>query len=138
MLGAKRVIVATVGGIVFGFVCLGLASSGPVKPPLPVALEILTSRTLIGLAIGISAWSLGHWTIHGLVMGLLFSVPLGIGAFMAPENAKFSRLGMFIATLVLGMIYGLLIELITTVIFKAPRRAAAPGVKRSEATDLPL
>ena len=38
---------------------------------------------------------------------------------MAPENLEYSKAGMFIATLILGMIYGLLIEVITTVVFKA-------------------
>ena len=58
---SKRVIVATLSGILFGFVCLGLASSGPGALPYPVTLQILTSRTLIGLAIGISCLRLGHW-----------------------------------------------------------------------------
>lgn len=115
----KRIIVATLSGILFGFVCLGLASSGPGALPYPVALQILTSRTLIGLAIGISCLSLGHWSIHGLVMGAIFSVPLAFSGLMAPDNPEYSKAGMFFFTIVLGMIYGLLIEVITSVLFKA-------------------
>ena len=61
----KRVIVATVSGVFFGFVCFGLASSSPGSMPLPVVLQIIASRTLIGFAIGISSLSLGHWSVHG-------------------------------------------------------------------------
>ena len=38
---------------------------------------------------------------------------------LAPENPDFSLSMMFISTIVMGMIYGLLIEVITSVLFKA-------------------
>jgi len=63
--------------------------------------------------------SLGHWSIHGLVMGMIFSIPLAFSGLMAPENPEFSKSGMFIWTIVLGMVYGLLIEVITSLLFKA-------------------
>jgi hypothetical protein len=119
MYNPKRLIVATFSGLFFGFVCFGLASSGPVPPPWPVGLALISSRTLIGFAIGISSITLGHWSIHGLVMGMLFSVSLAASGLMAPDNPEFSKVSMFVWTVVLGMIYGLLIELITTVFFKA-------------------
>ena len=115
----KRLIVATVSGLFFGLVCFGLASSGPAALPWAVAVQIIVSRTLIGFAIGISSLSLGHWTIHGLVMGMLFSLPLAFSGLMAPDNPEFSKTGMWMWTVILGMIYGLLIELITTVFSKA-------------------
>jgi hypothetical protein len=114
----KRIVVATLSGVLFGFVCYGLASSGGALP-WPIAIQIITSRTLIGLAIGISALSLRHWAIHGLLMGLVFSLPLAFSGLMAAENPQFSKAGMWISTVVMGMIYGLLIELITSVLFKA-------------------
>ncbi len=119
MIKTKRIIIATLSGVIFGFVCFGLASSGPSALPWPVAVQLITSRTLIGFAIGISALSLGHWSIHGLVMGLIFSIPLAFGGFLAPDNPEFSKTGMFTWTIILGMIYGLLIELITSLVFKA-------------------
>jgi hypothetical protein len=119
----KRFIVATLSGLLFGFVCLGLASSGKTALPWPVAVQIVASRTLIGVAIGISSIALSHWLIHGLVMGALFSLPLAFSGLMAPDNPEFSKNAMFVWTVVLGMIYGLLIELITTVFFKARQRA---------------
>ena len=115
----KRIIIATLLGVVFGFVCFGLASSGPGELSWPIALQIITSRTLIGFAIGISCISLRHWSIHGLVMGLIFSLPLAFSGLLAPESPDFSKTGMFIWTIVLGMVYGLLIEVITSLLFKA-------------------
>jgi hypothetical protein len=115
----KRIVVATLAGVLFGFVCLGLASSSPGTLPWPAGVQIVASRTLIGFAIGISTLSLGHWAIHGLVMGMLFSLPLAFSGLMAPENPEVSKAAIWIWTVVLGMIYGLFIEVITTVFFKA-------------------
>ncbi|MBN2031074.1 hypothetical protein JW824_12650 [bacterium] len=115
----KRITIATLSGILFGFVCYGLASSGPEKLALPIALQIITSRTLIGFAIGISSLPLKHWSLHGLVMGMIFSLPLAFSGLVAPENPDFSHSMMFISTIVMGMIYGLLIEVITSLLFKA-------------------
>ena len=52
-------------------------------------------------------------------MGLLFSLPLAFSGLMAPESPEFSTTMMFVSTVVMGMIYGFLIDLITTIIFKA-------------------
>ena len=115
----KRIIIATLSGVIFGFVCFGLASIGPTKLPWPVILQIIASRTLIGFAIGISCLSLVHWSLHGLIMGLVFSFPLAFSGLLAPENPELSKVSMFIWTIILGMIYGLLIEIITSLFFKA-------------------
>ncbi|MBN2042112.1 MAG: hypothetical protein JW864_18905 [Spirochaetes bacterium] len=120
---AKRLITATIFGVAFGFVCFGLASSGPDKLHWAIAVQIITGRTLIGFAIGISTLKLGHWSIHGLVMGMIFSIPMAFSGLMAPENPEFSTASMFAWTVVLGMIYGLFIELFTSVVFKAKRSA---------------
>jgi hypothetical protein len=109
---AKRVIIATLSGVLFGFICFGIASSGPAKLAMPVVLQIITSRTLMGFAIGISCIFLRHWTIHGLVFGMIFSIPLALSGLMAPEYPDFSKASIFISTIVMGMIYGLIIEVI--------------------------
>jgi len=116
---AKRLIIATISGIVFGFVCFGFASSGGAEVSLILALSIILGRTIIGVAIGISRFTCKHWSIHGLLMGLVFSLPMGFGAMLGPENPEFSQSMMFFSTVIMGMIYGLLIELITSVLFKA-------------------
>jgi hypothetical protein len=99
---AKRLIIATLLGVVFG-----------------LAINIILGRTLIGVAIGISRFSLKHWTLHGIIMGLIFSLPTAFGAMLGPENPEFNHTMLFISTIVMGMIYGFLIELITSVLFKA-------------------
>lgn len=115
----KRLIISTIFGVAFGFVCYGFAASGPNEVPAILAVNIILGRTLIGVGIGISRFKLMHWSIHGLVMGLVFSIPFAFGAMLGPENPDYSRTMMLISTVVLGMIYGLLIELITSVVFKA-------------------
>ena len=124
MVNPTRLIVATLSGLLFGFVCFGLASSGG-ELPMPVAYQIIAERALIGFAIGISVLKLGHWALHGLVMGFLVSIPLAFSGLMAPENPAYTKLTMFVMTILLGMIYGVLIELITTKFFKAGRVPAA-------------
>lgn len=119
MLSVKRLIVATIMGFVTGFICFALASNGPQSLPTAVAYQIIFSRALAGFAIGISIIKMGHWTIHGMVIGLIFSLPLAFSGLMAPDNPEFPKSTMFIWTMVLGLIYGFLIEFVTTVLFKA-------------------
>jgi hypothetical protein len=114
----KRVIIATLAGLIFGFVCYSLAS-GSGSLPAPVALNIIINRTLIGFVIGISALNLGQWAVHGIVMGVLISLPMAFSGMMAPENPGFTREMMFVSTLAMGIIYGFLVEFITSVLFKA-------------------
>ncbi len=117
----KRILIATLFGLIFGFVCFGFACSAG-ELPFPVTLQIIASRTLIGFAIGISSLKLGHWTIHGIVMGALFSLPLAFSGLMAEETPEFSKSMMLISTLVMGIIYGFLTELFTSVVFKARQK----------------
>jgi hypothetical protein len=115
----KRIIISTLAGIAFGFVCYGFAcSSGEL--PLAVSLQIIASRTLIGFTIGISVLKM-HWSLHGILIGLLYSLPLAFSGLMAPENPEFSKTMMLVSTIVMGVIYGFLIELITSVLFKTKR-----------------
>ena len=119
MLNQKRLTIASFCGLLFGFVCFGLASSSPGELPWPVAIQLIATRLLAGFAIGVSTMSLRHWSIHGLFMGAVFSVPLAFSGLMAPDSPEFSKTMMFVMTIVLGMIYGLLTEVITSVFFKA-------------------
>lgn len=115
----KRLIISTLSGVLFGFVCYSFTRSGQNEVSMALALNIILGRTLIGIAIGISRFSLKHWSIHGIIMGLVFSIPMGFGAMLGPENPEFSHNMIMISTIVMGMIYGFLIELITTVFFRA-------------------
>ena len=119
MTSPKRLIIATLSGLLFGFVCFSLAWTGSKGAiPTPAVFQIIASRTLIGFAIGISALRL-HWSLHGLLLGTLFSIPLAFSGLIAPDNPDFPASAMFVFTIILGAIYGLLIELITSLLFKA-------------------
>lgn len=115
----KRLFISILLGVVFGFVCYGFASSGQNEIPTILAINIILGRTLIGVAIGISRFSCKHWSLHGILMGFIFSLPAGFGAMLGPENPEFSHTMLLTSTIVMGMIYGFLIELITSVVFKA-------------------
>jgi len=116
----KRIVIATLSGLLFASVCLVLSSVSPASQALtwPIAVQLVLSRTLIGFAIGISRISLGHWALHGTLMGLLFSLPFAFSGLVVPEELEYSKTMMFLASLGLGMIYGFLIEAITSVVFK--------------------
>ena len=115
----KRLVISILLGVVFGFVCYGFASSGQNEIATILAVNIIFGRTLIGVAIGISRFSVKHWSLHGIIMGLIFSLPAAFGAMLGPENPEFNHIMLFVSTIVMGMIYGFLIELITSVLFKA-------------------
>ena len=127
MVYAKRLIIAVILGIL-----AGLASTFLPKPSLmaatilPAAMvpstmcHIALNSTLIGFIIGVSAWRI-HWAIHGIVIGFIGSL-----AIAAPMVGEPGQMGGFVIMIVAGMVWGFLIELITTVVFKAPMRAIAP------------
>ena len=113
MLNTKRLFIATLFGVISGFVCWGLAAShGP--QPWYFAVSTILGRTLIGFAIGISAFKMAWW-LHGIIMGFIFSLPMAFYGFYVPDQATM----IFFGTIVMGVIYGFFIELFTTVVFKA-------------------
>ncbi len=117
----KRILIATLFGLVFGLVCFFMATMNG-KMPWPVTVQILLSRTLIGFAIGISCLNVKHWSLHGIVMGLIFSLPLAFSTLMASKTPEFCPTYIFVATMIMGIVYGFLIELLTTVVFKAKQK----------------
>lgn len=113
MLKSKRVLIATICGFIFGLVCMFLASSNPnTTEPLTATVKwsIIISRAMMGFTIGISAIRL-KWWLHGMVLGAIASIPMAVPIL--------DRMTIAIGTIVMGIIYGLLTELITTVLFKA-------------------
>lgn len=115
----KRLIIATLCGLIFGFVCFSFAYSGGNEISTWLALTIISGRTLLGFGIGISKFPMKNWAINGIVMGIIFSLPAAFGTMMGPELPGFDPQMIAISTVVMGIIYGFLIELITTVFFKA-------------------
>ena len=113
MLSTKRVVIATLCGVLFGFVCMFLASSNPDSTESltnTMKISIVVSRTMLGFMIGISAIKL-NWWLHGIILGLIASIPMAIPII--------DRMDIAIGTLVMGIIYGFLTELITSIGFKA-------------------
>ncbi len=115
----KRLIIATISGLLFGFVCFAFACSGPGEVETWLGITIISGRTLMGFGIGISRFQIKNWAINGIVMGFIFSLPAAFGTMLGPENPEFSHQMLLTSTIVMGVIYGFLIELITTVFFKA-------------------
>ena len=117
----KRIIITTICGFLTGVFCItadieaGLAKNIAEQLPYPAIGEILCNRTLIGFAIGISCLNLYHWSIHGIVLGFVFSSPLAFSCLLTPQYP----VKLFILTLVFGIIYGLFIELVASLFFKA-------------------
>ncbi len=121
MLNTRRVLIATLFGVIFGFVCWGFAaSSGP--QPWYFAVSTILSRTLIGFTIGISILKI-QWWLHGIFIGALYSLPAAFYGFYVPGKEAFIFWGFF----VMGIIYGFLIELFTTIIFKARAQQTNPS-----------
>lgn len=106
-----RLLVTTLLGFVFGIVCWLLASSGQPEMPAAMSWSIILSRALLGFVIGISAWKI-NYMLHGIILGFIVSIPMALGS-LAMQGVK-----IFLATLIMGMIYGFLIELITHLIIK--------------------
>jgi len=107
----SRLLVTTLLGFVFGVVCWLLASSGQPAMPAAMSWSIIFSRALLGFVIGISAWKM-NYMLHGIILGFIVSIPMALGAL------SFQGLKIFLGTLIMGMIYGFLIELITHLIIK--------------------
>lgn len=115
MLIGRRILIATILGLIFGVISYFLVqpSAPPGGIPTSGVLAIILGRGVMGFAIGISACQI-RWWLHGIVMGFIFSLP---GAFGAAWLG-FGQPGL-VKVLIMGIVSGFLIELITTVIFKA-------------------
>ncbi len=115
MTNCKRILVATITGLVFGALCyLMLLQSHPSTIiPWSGMLAVILSRGVLGFAIGVSACRV-NWWLHGIVMGFIFSLPGAFGVVWL----GFGRPSL-VWVLILGIIFGFLVELVTSVLFKA-------------------
>jgi hypothetical protein len=114
MFNAKRFWLALLFGFVSGFVCWWLIASGGETLHWAIILSTIISRALIGFVIGVSVLRI-KWWLHGILTGAVLSIPMGLGGFMVPGKEMFILFG----SIVMGIIYGFLIELLVTVVFKA-------------------
>jgi hypothetical protein len=109
----KRVGVATLWGLIFGVVSwlLCALSHGPL--PWSGTVSIITLTGLMGFGIGISGWQISWW-LHGLIMGLIYRIPASFFVIWVGQGA------LDVAWIIItGLVFGFLIELITSFAFKA-------------------
>ncbi len=120
---AKRFYIAVLMGIILGIIaCLIAGGVSPDPLAKKVLANIFVSRVLIGFVIGISAWKMG-WFLHGVLMGLIVGLPFSLSA-MAMQVPGMGKWGIFFLTCALGVVYGFIIELVTSVFFKAEQPSA--------------
>lgn len=112
----KRILVATALGVIAGFICmLGCMSMG-IAMTTSMVIWIVLNRAVMGFVIGISGLRL-HWALHGVVMGAVVGSVFSYAAYLLREP------GLVVAsTAVASLIFGVLIELFTTVVFKLPQQ----------------
>ncbi len=113
-----RLISSVILGTIFGIICwLGITYSpfGGFQMTTAVILGTILNRTLIGFCIGISNWKNMNYLVHGLLMGLLVTIPLSIFPLVDGQI-----LMGFVSLEIAGAVYGLLTELIVTKLLKAP------------------
>ena len=73
---------------------------------------VVINRTLLGFVIGISALKV-HWVFNGLIIGLTVGLVMPLNAIMIEKEWP-----LIISVYFMGIIYGILIEFFTSVVFK--------------------
>jgi hypothetical protein len=115
MISVKRVVIATVVGLVLG-VLLWLLAARAVAQGVPGcgAAAMILGLAVVGFVIGISGlrWC---WWVHGLLLGAIALLPLSLAGVWA--GLKWWP--GFVFLLVAGLIGGFLTELVTSLVFRA-------------------
>jgi hypothetical protein len=113
MIQVKRIIIATLFGIIAGFICfLGAILLGLPVDPLRFTV-IIVNRTLIGFVIGISALRI-NWVLHGFLIGEIVGLP-----FFLYDITMNVGLTIAFGVLIINPLFGIMIEFFTSIVFKA-------------------
>ncbi len=108
----KRILICLSGGVICAAICsIGMKFSRPDIASTVILMSGIGNRILMGFVIGISRWKI-NYLIHGAIIGLVVTLSISIGLLFQDLNA-------FMMYTVAGIIYGILIELLATKIFKA-------------------
>jgi hypothetical protein len=112
----KRMKVCLLGGVISACICLTGRQIIFGFPDITWAniAATVANRLLLGFTIGLSCWKLNHF-LHGAVLGLILSASVSIG--FIPDDV----LAFFLYTSA-GILYGIMIEWLSTDVFKAPMR----------------
>jgi len=127
-LGLKRVLITTLLGLAVGAICAYASFSGGFMKFTPTNLIwVLLNRGVMGFCIGISGLGL-RWMWNGIVVGAIVGSIFSYFLFMhlgpgVPPPANAAANGVF----------GFLIELLTTKVFKQP----GPFAHRDRAQAVP-
>jgi hypothetical protein len=110
----KRLLICTIGGVVAGIICSagGLLSGNIAQFSFFAVAGTFFNRLMLGFIIGISSLRI-NYLLHGMLIGFLVSL---ISSISFLENG----ISGFLFFTIAGIIYGLLIELFATKVFKTP------------------
>ncbi len=124
----KRIVVATLFGLVMGCFCAaGAFYAGFLQFTAVNVVWVFLNRGVMGFAIGVSGLRL-HWAWNGIVVGLVVGSVFSYSMFMSMGPSVVP----FINALVNGL-FGLIIEFFTTVVFKQSSPAANRAVVKPAA-----
>jgi peptidoglycan/LPS O-acetylase OafA/YrhL len=110
----SRLVTTTLLGLVTGIICMIISKFGYDIEYWPLGVSFLLHHTVMGLAIGASSLRM-TWAPHGLFWGGVFGLFLAIS--LIDTNTDLEPWGVFIIV----VIWGLLIETLTTKAFKRPQ-----------------
>ncbi len=124
----KRIVIATLFGVVAGGICATLTFYGDIAKITALSLGwIFLNRTVLGFVIGASGLKL-HWAWNGIVMGLIVGSIFSYFLFMSTGSATLALL-----TPIGNVVFGLMIEFFTTIVFKQPAFVRIQPVKLAAA-----
>jgi hypothetical protein len=116
----RRFIVCMLGGVLSAALCIlgHQVIYGFPKITWDSLAMTVANRLLLGFVIGISCWRI-NYLLHGAIVGLIVSLSVSIG--FVSDNG----LGFLLYTPA-GIVYGILIEWFSSVVFKSPMKAFEP------------
>jgi hypothetical protein len=122
---AIRLAFGTIMGIVIGVFVVKLLDRIDVGESYGVRsfagkMWVILSEGIMGFGIAISGLRLA-WPLHGGLLGLVFSIPLSVWLLRIYSATTYGSNGarVFTLMLVLGVIFGVLIELVLSGLLKA-------------------
>lgn len=115
---AKRFWLAIFFGLIAGMICGWTGySETPEEIRMMVYISVVLNRIFIGFIIGISAWRMS-WFMHGVIMGLLGTLPLSVPLLFSAD----AGFNIFLIYTIAGAAWGFLIELLVSKALKAPQK----------------
>jgi hypothetical protein len=118
LFNSKRFGIALMFGILSGLLCyLGGIHLVGIENNTTNFLWVILNRTMIGFVIGISILRL-PWIIHGTLIGATVGI-------LFPYNIilRGGKIPLIIAAYVLSILFGILIEFFTSIVFKSRQTA---------------